>query len=703
MRHSIRCRPGVALVLAGCAAAALAAAPHPQQPGQPSQEAQPTFRTGTNYVRVDVYPTSAGRPIQDLKLEDFDVLEDGVPQRIEAFEYVQSLPAGPQETRREPGTQRESHQEAANPRARVFVFFLDLPNVTVGASHNIADPVIRLMNRIVGPDDLVAIMTPDMSTSNLTLARKTAVFEQQLRENWAWGRRFGLRIDERERAYHACYPPLPGEPHHSALTREMIARKRERATFEALQDLVRWLRDVREERKAIITITEGWVRYRPNERLMDLRKYKDWQEPIPGPDVIAVGPTGKLTTEPTREIDPDLLSKRECDTDRMRLASMDNDLFFRQILDDANRANASFYPVDPRGLPAFDTPIGPDEPPINSVDDAILRERLESLHELALNTDGVAVLNNNDLDEGLRRIGDDLTSYYLLGYYSTNTKLDGRFRRLEVRVKRPGISVRARRGYRAPTAEEVAEARAASEAVEASRPSAIESAMMRLARLSPEPRFAINAAARPVKNGVLTVWIAGEIPRSGARAREFAGGGTAEIEVTAGSASVSTRVPLPPGNRSFVTALNLAAAGVTEVQVRARLTAAGSSVPESAAVEAPVGPGAAQPLVYRRGPSTGNQVVPAAEFRFSRSDRIRLELPLAPDEKAGEGRLLDRTGQPLGIPVKVAQRVDDSTGQHWLTAEIILAALAPGDYAVELSSSAGGTIRQVVTAFRVAR
>ena len=56
----------------------------------------------------------------------------------------------------------------------------------------------------------------------------------------------------------------------------MIARKRERATFEALQDLVLYLGAIREERKAIITVTEGWVRFRPDHDMMRLEENGDW-------------------------------------------------------------------------------------------------------------------------------------------------------------------------------------------------------------------------------------------------------------------------------------------------------------------------------------------------------------------------------------------------------------------------------------------
>ena len=94
------------------------------------------------------------------------------------------------------------------------------------------------------------------------------------------------------------------------------------------------------------------------------------------------------------------LTKNECDTDRMRLASMDNKRFFLDLMEDANYANASFYPLDPGGLPAWDNPIGPDPPPPPTVDHAMLRQRIEVMRTLAGNTDGIAVVNSNDLDLG---------------------------------------------------------------------------------------------------------------------------------------------------------------------------------------------------------------------------------------------------------------------------------------------------------------
>ena len=80
----------------------------------------------------------------------------------------------------------------------------------------------------------------------------------------------------------------------------------------------------------------------------------------------------------------------------------------------------------------------------------MLTGRLNSLRTLAEATDGLAIVDSNDLAGGLRRVVNDLSSYYLLGYYSSG-KLDGKFHSIKVRVKRPGVQVRARRGYLAAT------------------------------------------------------------------------------------------------------------------------------------------------------------------------------------------------------------------------------------------------------------
>ena len=77
---------------------------------------QPTFRTGANYVRVDMYATRDGKPIEDLKVDEIDILEDGVLQKIDAFEHVRVRTVS-QESVVEPKGIQESREMAANPRA----------------------------------------------------------------------------------------------------------------------------------------------------------------------------------------------------------------------------------------------------------------------------------------------------------------------------------------------------------------------------------------------------------------------------------------------------------------------------------------------------------------------------------------------------------------------------------------------------------
>src|SRR3979490_351057 len=100
----------------------------PNPPPQP----QPTFRTEANYVRVDVFPTRDGAPATDLTQADFEILEGGVPQKIEQFEHVVMRAAGSQDTRIEPNTVRDSRSMAQSSRARLFMIFLDTYHVDVG-------------------------------------------------------------------------------------------------------------------------------------------------------------------------------------------------------------------------------------------------------------------------------------------------------------------------------------------------------------------------------------------------------------------------------------------------------------------------------------------------------------------------------------------------------------------------------------------
>jgi hypothetical protein len=192
---------------------------------QPPQEPRaPRFRGGANLVRVDAYISHDGAPVLDLKAQDFEVLEDDVPQRVEDLELIQVAPPAPQNERVEPNTVAESRAMAQEPDARVFVLFLDTWHVQVAGSYRAASPITGLLDRVIGRDDLVGIMTPDMSARNLTLARKTGTVAGMLKNNWSWGQRDQtITTDPREQEIQSCYPDANET---AGVAAEMIASRR---------------------------------------------------------------------------------------------------------------------------------------------------------------------------------------------------------------------------------------------------------------------------------------------------------------------------------------------------------------------------------------------------------------------------------------------------------------------------------------------
>jgi VWFA-related protein len=129
----------------------------------------------------------------------------------------------------------------------------------------------------------------------------------------------------------------------------------------------------------------------------------------------------------------------------------------------ASRANVNVYAVDPRGLGAgLDENIEisgvPDDTngPTAIYDN--VRRGQDSLRTVAAETGGFAIINQNDLNAQFERIVQENSSYYMLGYHPTNEKRDGGFRNVQVRVTRPGLTLRARKGYVAPVGRPVSTA-----------------------------------------------------------------------------------------------------------------------------------------------------------------------------------------------------------------------------------------------------
>jgi hypothetical protein len=399
-------------------------------------------------------------------------------------------------------------------------------------------------------------------------------------------------------------------------------------------------------------------------------------------------------------------SQYDCDKDRQMLADVDNWQTYEDLMDIANAANVSFYPVDARGLAAFDRDLS-ETPVLSPYTEAqLVRGRVESLRTLATNTDGLAVVETNNLDQGFQRIVDDLTSYYLLGYYSTNTALDGKVRRIKVRVKRRGVDVRARRGYLAATPEEFEQGQAEmTAAAAAAPPSALQAALSAIG--SPRPgiplRTAVSYSPAAGTQKTARLWALAELDPRLIREPEWLGGGDAEVLVSSadGSKLGQHTVTLAAGQRALSVDLGEVPLGPGEVVVRTRIRPAGDglSVSDTIRLSGAGEDGPGLPLLLRRGPPTGMRYVPTADRHFRRTERIRVDLPSRRAVTAHSAEVLDRTGKTINVPVATSARNQESL--TWVSAELALAPLAPGDYAVRLRVDGDGGPGEVITGFRV--
>jgi hypothetical protein len=107
-----------------------------------------------------------------------------------------------------------------------------------------------------------------------------------------------------------------------------------------------------------------------------------------------------------------------------------------------------------------------------------------------------------------------------------------------------------------------------------------------------------------------------------------------------------------------------------------------------------------EPIAYRAASAAASPFQPAAVFHFRRTERVRVEWPAHAELAGHEARLLDRKGQPLAVPITVT-RAPGANGAS-VRAELNLAPLNIGDYAIELTARTAGASEQRLFAFRVA-
>ncbi len=385
-------------------------APRPQPPAPPpagsSDQPPMTFKVEVNYVEVDAIVTDQqGNFVRDLKKDDFQILEQGKPQTVANFSLV-DIPVESfdpplfKATPIEPDVR--SNRNDFN--GRIYVIVLDDLNTAFSRSARVKVAARQFIDRYLGANDVAAIVTTggakggsqEFTSSHQRLMRSVDQFMGQKERSPTLE-----RVDEYYRTQGMGLGGRPGDPS------EAIRVYKARNTFTVLKNVADYMAGIRGRRKAVVFFSEGidYDIYDPinNQYASDIRGY--------GQDAIAA----------------------------------------------ATRANVSYYAVDPRGLTSFDegAEIGalPNDPSLGLGLSALqdeLRISQDSLRTLASETGGFAAVNSNDFSNSFGRIVRDNSSYYVLGYYSTDTRRDGQFRGINVRLKNSSLQVRARKGYVAP-------------------------------------------------------------------------------------------------------------------------------------------------------------------------------------------------------------------------------------------------------------
>ena len=648
--------------------------------GRAQDDGQRVFRGGVDLIQVDAYPTKDGKTIEGLTTADFQVFEDGKPQTIQQVEFVRAEMNATVAERRDPSSQEEGNTAAADGRNRAFVIYLDTYHVTLDGSSRSRLPLVGFLDRMLAPKDVFAVTAPQLRARDLVFVRSTTTLQKELDRVWIWGQqREGMQfyvLEPEETTLAQCYGWMGRDTH----LEQTVARRREDLVLRNLEDLVTHLGRVRDARKTVVLITRGWQLFGPDEVTGRVILNEQGGNSLPG---VGVRGGGTLSQSPA----PGTTRDAWCAGEIIRLYGLDDDQRFRRLMELANRNNVAFYPVNPAGL---ETPDIMD----NDADHALqsMRFRENSFKTIAENTGGLWGLRN-DLDTNLRAIANDVAAYYLISYYSANPNLDGRYRRIEVKVRQPGVNVRARPGY---VAAATAVASAASPA--AASASRVAPALDRLARLDNPVGVYVQAS---VSGGALA--LVAELASAKADSETWAGGGDVTVEVAdstgtklspvtahlaAGVRGARLDVPLGDSKGPWRATVKATAKAETLDEVL--------SVPAASAATAAENASMFRALLPARAP-----YVPAAEPQFRRTERFRVEWPVEGMPSDRSARLLDKLGQPLPFAPTVTER--DTPAGRVLAVDLTLSPVSPGDYVVELSTTTGGQVVTHHAAIRVVR
>ena len=376
---------------------------------------QPTFRAGVTLVSTDVIARDQdGRFITDLTRENFTVLEDDEPQQIASFTMVRGgrtynllLPPAAAANVPEGLVLPAQKPRVDDTSGRVLLIFVDDLHFEPELTPHVRKLIQTIGDTLIHEGDMVAVVSSGPSYLEVGPTYDKKLVMESVRKIRGTG-------------------PIPDEIFKSLESAQGPGDLRQRAqmAFYAAYNILGELENVNNKRKAVIYISTGY-------------DFDPFVEGRAGRDRIQ----GGRFSDPIRFLNDETnpyfqQSHMTADIDLHRL--------MRELTLSANRANATVYTIDPRGLQGVvDLGSFADQSEWRTY----IQKTTSSLRYLAESTGGFPIVNTNDFAGELKRVDAETSDYYVLGFYSSNPDPTKRVRKLEVKVDRPNVTVASRPGY----------------------------------------------------------------------------------------------------------------------------------------------------------------------------------------------------------------------------------------------------------------
>jgi VWFA-related protein len=387
-----------------------------QQQVPPTRNPQATFQATTDHIRSHVVvKDSKGQFVPDLRPDEFQVLEDGVPQRITTFwrafggRMLSQLAETP--VARTEGLILPPAAPPKDVSGRIFIVFIDDMHLQALDSIKTRKLLELIRDTVLHENDLVGIV----STGYSSIAVDLNYDYEHRRMNEAIKKVMGSALTPSEIINGAQMSDGPAGLRYNA-----------NVAFSTAYDILGQAAKVTDRRKAFLYVSSGYD-FNP---FKDSR-YKAEQERYAVP---TENPNGEPSNQ-RGEVSP---FDNPFEKGGLQFAETDLIAQIAELTRTARRSNVTFYTIDPRGLIA-----GPD---INLDLGArewqdYLNNTISSLKVLAEETGGICICNTNDFRRGLQTIDNEMSDYYLIGWTTSNPDPLKIRRKIEIKVTRPGLSV----------------------------------------------------------------------------------------------------------------------------------------------------------------------------------------------------------------------------------------------------------------------